>query len=590
MRALHRWKARGLLSALLALAGAPGMAAVAAIPNASAYIEQADQLRTTDHARFAAMLAHLHEVQPAIAPVDQWRVRYMDAWEAQFTGHYPEAERGYDDIIHRSGHPGLAAYATAQLLSLYSLTRRYEEAFALAERGVAMLPSVKDPHARYSLLRNLSQALYLADQTDVAIRYARMMADDLPPGETLCGPLFLEMAALDQAKTLRSDDAGLARAIEVCVASGKPAPANAAWLMKAEVLVYEQAPQQALAILDRIDASIAHERYFQAQAQSLRLRAMANDQLGRDAEASRDALAAIALFQSGDIDEALRDVYHVLYNVEKRAGHAEAALSYFQQYATQDRAYLNDASARTRALETVRQRALVEALEADKLTKQNGMLKLQQALSLKAVEASRLSIALLLAVLAAVVLWLVRTKRSQLRFRQMSRHDGLTGILNHQHFMAELEHQLHELASRNAPACLVLLDLDHFKAVNDTYGHIVGDVVLQRAVATCKQQIRPVDIFGRLGGEEFGILLPECYPEQAIVIANCIRAAIEATPVDVDGHSVAYSTSVGVASTMFSGYGVQGLRREADAALYRAKRAGRNRVMTDLQGDGLVGV
>lgn len=133
-----------------------------------------------------------------------------------------------------------------------------------------------------------------------------------------------------------------------------------------------------------------------------------------------------------------------------------------------------------------------------------------------------------------------------------------------------------------------MLDLDHFKLVNDTYGHAIGDAVLKRATATCRQQLRPVDLFGRLGGEEFGILLPECPAEQGLVIANCIRAAIEAAPVDIDGHVVPYSASIGVACTRVSGYAVQRIRREADAALYRAKNTGRNRVMADFQNGGLV--
>jgi diguanylate cyclase (GGDEF)-like protein len=588
MVARQRRRLTWLLEAMAACGAVSAMAAAPAIPDVSSYLDQVEQLRRVDHTRFAAMLAHIHEVAPVMTPLEQWRTRYLDAWEAEQLGHYADAERSYKDIVDRSGHPGLVAKAMAGLLSIYGLNARYEELLTLARQAVALLPTLKDPSARFSLLGNLSQSLQHAGQGDVALRYARMMQDDLPPGETLCVPLALEMYARDQAKTLRSDGADLARAIETCTAAGATAFANSLWLTKAERLVDEHEPRKALAILAQVEASVAREAYFPAQSQLLRMRALASDDMQHDADARRSALAAVALFKPGDMDEVLRDAYKVLYDVEKRAGHAEAALSYFQQYAAQDRGYLDDANARLIAEETVRQRGLVESLEADKLAKQNSVLQLQQALNTKAVETSRLSIVLLVVILAAVVLWLARTKRSQLRFRQLSRHDGLTGILNHQHFMDEVERQLHAMASRNAPACLVLLDLDHFKLVNDTYGHIVGDVVLQRAVSTCKQQIRPVDVFGRLGGEEFGILLPECYPEQAIVIANCIRAAIEATPVEVDGQSVAYSTSVGVASTMFSGYAAQGLRREADAALYRAKRAGRNRVMTDLQGDGLV--
>jgi diguanylate cyclase (GGDEF)-like protein len=170
----------------------------------------------------------------------------------------------------------------------------------------------------------------------------------------------------------------------------------------------------------------------------------------------------------------------------------------------------------------------------------------------------------------------------------LSSQDGLTGVFNHQHFMTELERELHNLERQNEPACLVLLDLDHFKLVNDTYGHAVGDAVLKRATVTCRQQLRPMDLFGRLGGEEFGIFLPGCQVEQGLVIANCIRAAMEATPLEADGQVVSYSASIGVACTRISGYGLQRIRREADAALYRAKSSGRNRVVTDFQDSELV--
>jgi diguanylate cyclase (GGDEF)-like protein len=152
---------------------------------------------------------------------------------------------------------------------------------------------------------------------------------------------------------------------------------------------------------------------------------------------------------------------------------------------------------------------------------------------------------------------------------------------------------LRTLERKAGSACLISIDLDHFKQINDTHGHATGDVVLKHTVALCKRQLRPTDLFGRLGGEEFGILLPDCTREQGLAIADRIRAAIEATPVDGDGFVVAFSASIGLASTDTSGYGLAELRREADAALYRAKRSGRNRVFagnTDRDSHGLVSV
>lgn len=588
MANVHRLACAWLLGALFAFAGG-GARAGTAIGDVTAYLEQANQIRLTDHPRFAAMLADIHAANPPMTGLEQWRLRYLDAWEAEFTGNYPAAEKTLREIIDHSGHQGLVAQALGLLLNNYGLTRRYSLAFETARQAAAMVPNVKDPVAREALLRNLSQTTLEAGYTDLAIKYARMMREHPLPGQSLCYPMMLEVNAHFVAKDIHSDDRGLHQAIETCTANNQGVLAHALRLTEADLLLDEHEPQRALTLLDQIAPAMAREGYFQSSMALDLGRAKAHAALGHDAIARKLALGVVGKFGAQEFDQTLRDAYELLFELGKRSGDAMVALTYYQQFAKQDRAYLDDMSTRTMAYEAVKQRGLLDALEADGLARQNEVLQLEKKLTTKAVETGRLYIALLGLVLTSLAVWLWRVKRSQVRFRQLSRHDGLTGILNHQHFMTELERQLHILEASNAPACLILLDLDHFKQVNDTYGHIVGDVVLQRAVAICRQQLRPVDVFGRLGGEEFGVLLPSCYPEQGIVVANCIRAAIEATPVEADGHVVAFSVSVGVASSMFSGHNAQGLRREADAALYRAKRGGRNRVMTDLQGDGLVG-
>jgi diguanylate cyclase (GGDEF)-like protein len=189
--------------------------------------------------------------------------------------------------------------------------------------------------------------------------------------------------------------------------------------------------------------------------------------------------------------------------------------------------------------------------------------------------------------LVSIIFWLFRLKRSQLRFKRLSFHDGLTGIFNHQHFISEVDLALRALEKKLGSACLVSLDLDHFKQVNDTHGHAMGDAVLRRTVAICQQQLRPIDLFGRLGGEEFGILLLDCSREQGMAIADRIRLAIGATEVDRDGCVVSFSASFGLACTDTSGYGLQRLFMDADAALYRAKHAGRNRVIADSEDSNL---
>src|SRR6185437_3851900 len=127
--------------------------------------------------------------------------------------------------------------------------------------------------------------------------------------------------------------------------------------------------------------------------------------------------------------------------------------------------------------------------------------------------------------------------------------------------------------------CVILCDLDHFKAINDRHGHATGDLVLREAAAKCGALLRPREVFGRFGGEEFSFLLPASGPEAAQQRAEELRTAIAATSVGFGSGECKVSASFGVAATSSSGYGLRQLLADADAALYQAKAAGRNRVV-----------
>jgi len=207
------------------------------------------------------------------------------------------------------------------------------------------------------------------------------------------------------------------------------------------------------------------------------------------------------------------------------------------------------------------------------------VLQLQQALDKKAVETSRLYILLLITIVAFIALWAYRTKLSQLHFMKLSRIDGLTGIANRPHFIDEAERALENSRRLHQEVCVVLCDLDHFKTINDRYGHPTGDFVLKQAVAACRTHLRTTDLFGRFGGEEFCILLPGCSLADARQRCEQLRSAIAALPVQAGSMVPNVSASFGVASTGSSGYELRQLLAHADAALYRAKNAGRNCVV-----------
>ncbi len=157
--------------------------------------------------------------------------------------------------------------------------------------------------------------------------------------------------------------------------------------------------------------------------------------------------------------------------------------------------------------------------------------------------------------------------------------DGLTGVLNRTSVLDRLGDELARARRRRSGVGVVVIDLDHFKAVNDTWGHLAGDAVLREAAERMGRELRTYDVLGRYGGEEFLLGLPDCQPEDLEDVAERLRALLAATPVIAENQAISVTASVGLAWTEGDA-SANDLIREADEALYEAKRSGRNRVVS----------
>jgi diguanylate cyclase len=163
---------------------------------------------------------------------------------------------------------------------------------------------------------------------------------------------------------------------------------------------------------------------------------------------------------------------------------------------------------------------------------------------------------------------------------QLNRTDTLTGIANRAHWMDTAAREMHRYLRNQRPATLILLDIDGFKQVNDSRGHAVGDAVLQQLAAVLRESLRSVDTPGRLGGDEFGIVLPETDLEHAREVAERIRQQVERLGRADEALAKPYTLSLGVAQVGPRHANVDAWVRQADVALYLAKAQGRNRVCT----------
>ncbi len=174
-----------------------------------------------------------------------------------------------------------------------------------------------------------------------------------------------------------------------------------------------------------------------------------------------------------------------------------------------------------------------------------------------------------------------RVAEAEARLRELATTDAMSGLWNRRHFQALAESELERARRQGSALAVVLADIDHFKRVNDRYGHDAGDHVIRHVSRSLREQLRAGDLIGRWGGEEFILLLPGCDAPAAAQLCERMRQHIAHSPCDAGGQPIPVTVSFGVMPLPLDEPFEQAVRR-ADSALYRAKNAGRDRVVTGM--------
>ncbi|QKQ25649.1 GGDEF domain-containing protein [Candidatus Reidiella endopervernicosa] len=189
--------------------------------------------------------------------------------------------------------------------------------------------------------------------------------------------------------------------------------------------------------------------------------------------------------------------------------------------------------------------------------------------------------AIAISILTAMAYITMTTEHLQNDLRRQAQIDPLTGCYNRRAFYAIADHSLSRSKRDREITSFIMLDLDHFKAINDTHGHLTGDEVLKHVVDIVADVKREQDTLSRYGGEEFIIMLPNTPSREAAAVAERIRRSVEQSPVEIDGITIKSTISLGIAATDLENIdnsNVGTLISKADRALYNAKKRGRNRV------------
>ncbi|MBS0193323.1 MAG: diguanylate cyclase [Proteobacteria bacterium] len=503
---------------------------------------------------------------------------YLQSWQLAYHGDYRTAIPRLTALGDNAHDTSVRFRSNVTLVNMLEIAHRYEDAYTRMQLVLDMLPRIVDHRARSQALGVASDLYVAAGQSDLALDFANRLIAEADDPHSVCKGMSHRLDAYfkggKQAQFISSFDG----AVAACEAAKEPIYANSSRIERARIHLAAGQPRDAVELLlaHRDQALATGYGELTTEYDAVLARGYADE--GNLADARRYAMDAVQEGFADQITKGLNDAWQVLYQVAKQQGDVNAALTYYEKFAVADKGYLNDVSARALAFQMVNQQVREKKAQIAALDQQNAVLKLKQQVGRQHMLVMWLGIALLGVLAGSIALYAIRTKRSQLKFQKLARRDGLTEIHNRPYFIECAEAELAYCRRSMRDASVIAIDLDHFKAINDEHGHAAGDDALKRAVAACGRHLRSVDIFGRLGGEEFGILLPDCVPERAADVAEKMRGEVEAIHGSQGGLGFPVTASFGVTAARWSGYELVQMLAHADSALYRAKREGRNRV------------
>lgn len=562
-----------LLAALLCLANGRALAQA----SVDSLLQQADAVRTSNPELFYKLLDQLERQEERVTTEQRMRLRLVRAHGFLMKGKSEPAIRELQQVQESSKDAELRFRAGAMLVNTYALTRQFEQGLRTLNDILPLATKVPSSDIRH---RGLLVAGVLYNQVgeySLGQHYADQVLEDTPDARSRCAAGNLKVEALLGMKKLPEEEF-IFSAIQRCEAEKEPILAGLTRTYLARKWVEDGKIKQAIDFLERYLPEVRRTGYplliseYHAMLASFYLK---QGDIGSAERHAHDAVSKGAAIASS---LPLVVAYRTLYEIAELRDDPATALVRYREYAEADKAYLNDVKARQLAYQIVRQQILQKNQQIGLLDKQNQVLQLQSKLDQKSAQNTRLIVMLLVMLVASIGYWAYKIKRVQLSLKQMAETDALTGVCNRHHFTLQAERALAQCARAGEEVSLIMFDLDHFKLVNDRYGHQTGDWVLKQVADACKGFCRRIDVLGRLGGEEFAILMYGCDLRGATRVAEDCRVRLAQIDSRETGHTFAVTASFGVTSSALSGYSLAKLLSHADKVLYRAKHLGRNRV------------
>ena len=541
-------------------------------------LSRADRLVKSDPQQARAVLAALESAQGQLEATQIAHLQLLKASVLGFLNQHHERVAYINGLIDTVKDPNFKSKLLYLLSSSYVALGEYEQALGVMNASIGLLPNVSDTIAKVDTLQSAIDLLNSLHAYDEALSYANRMYDLPVLNQDLSAKCIASSDRVEIYMLLNQRSqarAQMREAVDLCDKKGWTYISQIVKAFSAIDLIdnqeYESGIAAGLPVLHAFPSSRLGLNYVSSLENGL-ARAYLNT--GRLVAAEQYGLQAYQHAASQKLVQQTEKALETLAQIKRAQGQYGPAFDYAEQALVQKNALLDEQLQKNVAYQRVRFSMQDQFNQVTLLEKQNKILAIEEQLEKKNNQNLWLIIALVMIVASALGLYLWKVIRLKNFFHRKTQIDGLTRISNRSHFMTSAEHIVSE---RSGVVSLIVFDMDFFKRINDNFGHPAGDWVLSAVCHTVSTVLRHGDLFGRIGGEEFAICLPDTDPEMAWQLAQRCRAAIAAIDTAPTGFQFPLSASFGVASAAPNdGTQYAQLMVAADKALYQAKSDGRN--------------
>ena len=546
--------------------------------SALAELQRLDDTKVTDISLFRQNLSAFLATYSALTDDEKSYFNLLQAYDMTLTGDYKTAVTHLENMLVTTENPDILFRSKALLVNVYTLNRNYKSAFSYLEQINRQVKDITDTRAREHGLSVLAYSYGQLEQFDIAKFYAQLLLNETQSDKTRCHAQHHLLEALYGLEQWSEFEAKVDDAISQCLVVEERLFANLIRVKYQQFLVNQQRYDDAIVNFMANKENIEATNYKQliAGAQILYAEALFNKK--RYADAFAEATRTMTLIDGGDSNKVFVLTYSLLYRLYAQQQDFEQAFHFHIKLNDTEKELSDARYVRLQAYYSARAEVEVKDQQITILNKDNELLSLQKNLYEQDVRQKQLIVVILVFSLVIVTILAYRGISGRRRFKRIAEFDQLTGISNRYHFNNQAEVALDYCVKNNQAVAVILFDLDHFKNINDQQGHAAGDWALQAVVKTCRNFMRNNDVFGRIGGEEFAVVLPACQIDKAVLLAEICRDAIASIDSAESGKTFPLSASFGVTGSDISGYQLKQLLADADEAMYTAKARGRNAV------------